>query len=451
MFEGLIDRFEKLKRKIFGYGRITQQELTEFAHDLRLTLLEADVNYLVVKDFITRVETRAQSLELRRSLNPGNLLLKVVHEELTSLLGGKPSVLVIPPGDLKVISLVGLQGTGKTTTAVKLANWFKNRKPLLVAADTKRPAAREQLAGLASKANLPVFTSVSLRDSSKGSRRDKTAEPDPVKICQQAKKQAQEDRNGLLVIDTAGRLHIDDDLVRELVAIDKAIGTDWKIIVVDGMTGQDAVTQARQFNSSVGLSGAVITKLDGDAKGGAALSIVAKTSVPIFFIGTGEKITGLEEFHPDRIASRILGMGDVQTLAEKISTLKLEPGVDQVKRMKKGDLSLEDFRQQMQQMKKLGPLSNLVAMIPGVKADDFDEKELVKVEAIINSMTRQERNRPELVDGSRKRRIAEGSGTMVQDVNQLLKQFSMARDMLKQMSRGKMPSLGKFKIQEPKK
>ncbi len=436
MFEGLIDRFEKVKRRILGYGRITRQELSTFAQDLRLTLLEADVNYLVVKDFITRVETRAQALELGRSLNPGDLLLKVVHEELTSLLGGKPSVLVIPPGDLKVISLVGLQGTGKTTTAVKLASRFKNHKPLLVAADTKRPAAREQLASLAARANLPVFS---------------TAEPDPVKICQQAKKQAQEDRNGLLIIDTAGRLHIDDDLVNELVVLHRSLNPDWKFIVIDGMTGQDAVNQAREFNDRVGLSGVIITKLDGDAKGGAALSVVAVTSVPIYFVGLGEKIDGLEEFHPDRIAGRILGMGDVKTLAEKITGLGAPPSAASVKKIRKGEISLEDFRLQMQQMKKLGPLANLAAMIPGVKAEDIDEKEMVRVEAIIDSMTKQERNQPELIDGSRKRRIAEGSGTTVQDVNQLLRQFSMACEMLKQMSRGKMPSPGKFKIQEPKK
>ncbi len=434
MFENLTDQFEKVKRKIFGWGRITERELAEFLNDLKITLLEADVHYRVVKDFIDRIEARARGLKISDSLHPADLLLKTVYEEMINLLGEKPCLLKFTRS-ISVISLIGLQGTGKTTTAVKLANHFRNQRPLLVAADTKRPAAREQLKILGSKANIPIF---------------ETEELNPVLICGQAVEKARSNNLGLVIIDTAGRLHIDDELIDELIKIRETVKPDWQIIVTDGMTGQDAVKQAQEFHSRLNLSGVIMTKLDGDSRGGAALSIVAITSLPLLFIGTGEKIEDFEEFHPDRIASRILGMGDIKTLTEKISTIGLESSPQQIKKIKKGEFNLEDFRLQLQQIKRLGPLSKLASMIPGVKADDFDENEIVRVEAIINSMTREERNHPEIIDGSRKKRIALGSGTDVSDVNQLLKQFFLAKDMMKHLSSGKMPLSGRFNITKQK-
>lgn len=321
---------------------------------------------------------------------------------------------------------MGLQGTGKTTTAVKLAVRFKPRKPLLVAADTKRPAAREQLKSLAAKASIDFFESAS---------------DDPLEICKTARAAAPGLSADLVILDTAGRLHIDQPLIQELIAIKETVKPDWTIIVVDGMTGQDAVNQVRDFHRQLGLSGAILTKLDGDARGGACLSIVTAAQVPILFIGTGERTDCLEEFHPDRIAARLLGMGDISTLVEKFTALQVKPEEKKIDKIKKGIFNLEDFRQQFQQIKKLGPLAGLASMIPGVKSDDIDEDEMVKAEAILDSMTRQERSHPEIIDGSRKRRIASGSGTTVQDVNQLLKQFFMAKEMLQQMSKGKTPSM----------
>ncbi len=431
MFDSLIDRLEKVKRKIFGYGRITPKELTEFLQDLRISLLEADVNYRVVKDFIAKIEDRAQGVQLNQAIAPADVLFKIVYEELVAMLGGTIKNLEFTHKKLNIVSLVGLQGTGKTTTAVKLAYRFKSWQPLLVAADTKRPAAREQLKSLALKANIAVFDSNEL---------------DPIKICQSARTHAIEQDIGLVIIDTAGRLHVDDELIQELTSINQTLRPEWQIIVVDGMTGQDAINQTKEFHSRIGLTGAILTKLDGDAKGGAALSIVSVASVPILFIGIGEKINALEEFHPDRIASRLLGMGDVKTLTEKIGSLDVPGEEKKIKKFQKGEFDLEDFRLQLQQIKKLGPIANLASMIPGIKTDDINEQEMIKIEAITNSMTKGERAHPEIIDGSRKKRIALGSGTSVQDVNLLLKQFFLTKEMLQKISKGKTPpviNLGK--------
>lgn len=423
MFEGLIDRFSIIRRRVLGYGRITRSELDAIVKDIRITLLEADVNYKVVKEFIETLNDRCSKLELSRSMQPGDLILKTVYEQLSVLLGQTPRALTFKQNTITVISLLGLQGVGKTTTAAKLAVKYKGRKPLLVPADVKRPAAYEQLQSLGKRAGVTVFPL-------KGNNaRD---------VVAHAMKRADADGHGLVIVDSAGRLHIDDALVQELVDIHTVIDPDYRLLVADGMSGQDAVTQAISFKGKVGLEGAILTKMDGDARGGAALSISRAANVPLFFIGTGEDLQGIEEFHPDRMAQRILGMGDMAGLVEKVRGLETE--IDEKKmraKIVKGDLNFVDFIEQMKAVRKLGPLAKIAAMIPGVKETDVDEDEIKKVEAMINSMTRQERLHPDVIDGSRKHRIAAGSGTSMQDINRLLKQFRMARNMLKQMSRGK--------------
>ncbi len=431
MFQNLTDRFQIFRRKVFGYGRITKTEIEVILRDLRLTLLEADVHYQVVKEFIECINKKAQNQNLDKRLNPGELVMKIVFEELVELLGKSPRHIALKSNGCTVICLLGLQGVGKTTTAAKIAYRFSNHKPLLVPADAKRPAAVEQLTLLGKRINIPVFP---LKDN------------DPVLTAKAAKETAEKQNYGLIIVDTAGRLHIDEELISELKEINKILNPDYRILVADGMTGQDAVNQAKAFKEKIGLDGAVLTKLDGDAKGGAALSIARISGVPLYYIGVSENIDGLEEFYPDRIAQRILGMGDVVSLVEKVKSIEKE--VDQVKLQKKivkGDLNLEDFMEQMRAVKKLGPLSKLAGMLPGVKETDVDENEFKRIEAIINSMTVKERKNPEIIDGSRRRRIASGSGTTVADVNQLLKQFFYARDLLKKMSKGKLPGRIQFK------
>ncbi|MGB9721301.1 MAG: signal recognition particle protein [bacterium] len=430
MFQNLADRFQILRRKVLGYGRITKTEIDTILRDLRVTLLEADVHYQVVKEFIENVNKKAISQNLDKRLNPGELVMKLVFEELVELLGKNPHHLSFKNTGPTIISLLGLQGVGKTTTAAKIAYRFNSKKPLLVPADAKRPAAVEQLTQLGKRNNISVF---SLRD-------------DPVLTARLAKESAEKQNYGLVIIDTAGRLHIDDELVNELIQINNTVKPDYKILVADGMTGQDAVNQAKTFKEKVGLDGVILTKLDGDARGGAALSIARVSGVPLYYIGISENIDGLEEFYPDRIAQRILGMGDVIGLVEKVKSIEKE--VDQAKLQKKvmrGDLNLEDFMEQMRAVKKLGPLSKLAGMLPGVKEADVDEKEFKKIEAIINSMTKKERQHPEIIDGSRRRRIASGSGTTVADVNQLLKQFFYARDLLKKMGKDMFHGKTRFK------
>lgn len=423
MFEGLIDRFQVIRRKILGYGRITKTEVDAILRDIRVTLLEADVHYLVVKEFVETLGKKAETLELVKSLNPGDLVLKTVYEELVELLGKTPKMLEFKTSGPTIISLIGLQGVGKTTTAGKLALRYKTKHPLLVPADAKRPAAVEQLTLLAERIGVPIFP---LEKNS------------ALETCKAALNRALEGEHGVLIIDTAGRLHIDEALVQELVEINQAVKPHYRLLVCDGMAGQDAVNQAQTFQDKVGLEGAVLTKMDGDSRGGAALSISRVARVPIYFIGTSENPDGIEIFYPDRIGQRILGMGDMTSLVEKVQSLEQTGDREKIqKKIAKGDLNLADFMEQMKTMKKMGPLSKLAAMIPGVKEADVDEKEFVRIEAIIGSMTVKERNHPDLIDGSRKRRIAQGSGTAVSDVNQLLKQFSYARDMLKKMSKGK--------------
>ncbi len=432
MFEGLTDRFQIFRRKVLGYGRITKTEIDAILRDLRITLLEADVHYQVVKEFIDNVQKKALNQNLDKRLNPGELVMKIVFEELVELLGKTPRHLTFKNTGPTIISLLGLQGVGKTTTSAKIAFRFNNKKTLLVPADAKRPAAVEQLIQLGKRNNIPVFP---LKDNN------------PILTAKLAKETAEKENYGLVIIDTAGRLHIDDELVDELIKINDTVKPDYKILVADGMTGQDAVNQAKTFKEKVGLDGVILTKLDGDARGGAALSIARVSGVPLYYIGISENIDGLEEFYPDRIAQRILGMGDVVSLVEKVKTIEKE--VDQAKLQKKiarGDLNLEDFMEQMRAVKKLGPLSKIAGMLPGVKETDINEDEFKKIEAIINSMTKKERQHPEIIDGSRRRRIAMGSGTTVADVNQLLKQFFYARDLLKKMSQGKLPGKMPFRF-----
>jgi len=425
MFEGLIERFQIIRRKALGFGRITKSELEGILREIRISLLEADVNYRVVKEFIEGVSKKCEKIELSKSLKPGDLVMKAVYEELIMILGKIPQQIQFEKDEMSVISLIGLQGTGKTTTATKLALRYKSRNPLLVPADAKRPAAAEQLSLLAKRAHIPFYP---LQENS------------ALATVKKAKEFAHNRSYGLIIIDTAGRLHIDDDLIQELVEIDHSVNTDYRLLVADGMTGQDAVNQAQVFKEKVGLEGAILTKMDGDARGGAALSIVRAANVPIFFIGTSEDLEGIEEFYPDRMAQRILGMGDVISLVEKFKGI--EEKLDQEKLRKKvikGELDLEDFLTQLKAVKKLGPLSKLAAMIPGVKESDVDEKEFKKIEAIIQSMTKTERHHPDKIDGSRRRRIAAGSGTTMTDVNRLLKQFYYTRDLLKKMGKGKLP------------
>ncbi len=432
MFESLIDRFQILKRKLLGYGRITKTELDTILREIKILLLEADVHYLVVKEFITRLQKKANSAELSKSLTPGELVLKFVYEELVSLLGNVPHPLNLKGSETTILVLYGLQGVGKTTTAAKIAFKYKKKNPLLVPADAKRPAAVEQLIQMAKRNNLPVFP---LQGN------------DPILTTKMAKEFAREEGSGILIVDTAGRLHIDDELIDELKEINRAINPDYRLLVVDGMAGQDAVNQAKGFKERVGLDGAILTKMDGDARGGAALSITYTTGVPIFFIGTGEYIDRIEEFYPDRIAQRILGMGDVAGLVEKVKTIEREVDHERFqKKIARGDLNLEDFMEQLRAVKRLGPLSKLAGMLPGIKESDVDEGEFKKVEAIINSMTKEERQHPEIIDGSRRRRIAEGSGTTVADVNRLLKEFFYARDLLKRMAKDKFPGKMPFRL-----
>ncbi len=431
MFEGLIDRFQLIRRKILGYGRITDREIMVILKDIRITLLEADVNYKVVKDFISKLNIKCTGLELAKTFNPGDIVLKTVYEELTKLLGSKPQQMEFKSSGPLIISLIGLQGVGKTTTAAKLALKYKTKNPLLVAADAKRPAAYEQLSQLGQRAKIPVCP------LHQGSTKA---------TVKKAIKQAIDQNHMFVIVDTAGRLHLDDELIEELKEINEIVKFDYHLLVADGMSGQDAVNQAKAFREKIGLDGAILTKMDGDARGGAALSITRAAQVPIFYIGTSENLGGLEQFYPERMAQRIMGMGDLASLTEKLKVV--EGGLDEKKIRAKamtGELNFDDFLAQLKAVKKLGPLSTLAAMMPGVKESDVDENELKRIEAIINSMTKKERVNPDVINGSRKRRIAAGSGTTTRDVNQLLKQFDYARDLLKKMGKGKIPKTFPFK------
>jgi signal recognition particle subunit SRP54 len=436
MFDSLTDKLSAVFKRLRGHGKLTEQNITEALKEVRLALLEADVNFKVVKDFVERIRSRAVGQEVMESLTPGQQVVKVVHEELILLMGGVNSSLNLSFKPPIPIMLVGLQGSGKTTTAGKLGKFLKDkgRKPYLVPADVRRPAAIEQLKRLGEQLGIPVFN-----PDPQGS---------PLEICKKALTLADEQNQDVLLLDTAGRLHIDEALMKELEEIKRELIPREILLVADAMTGQDAVNVAKRFNEALDIHGVILTKLDGDARGGAALSIKAVTGKPIKFIGVGEKLDALEIFHPDRMASRILGLGDVLSLIEKAQeAIDAKKARELEKKLLKDAFTLEDFREQLQQIKKMGSIEQIFSMIPGMgrlklpKDLQGSEKELVKVEAIINSMTKEERRSPEILNGSRRLRIAKGSGTTVQDVNQLLKQYLQTKKMLRQFKRSGMRGL----------
>ena len=429
-FEGLADRLQGTLQKIRGKGKVSESDVKEMMREVRLALLEADVNFKVVKDFVKRVSERAVGQEVMKSLTPGQQVIKVVQQELTDLMGGEQSKIAVAKRPPTVIMMVGLQGAGKTTTTGKLANLLRkkhNRKPLLVAADIYRPAAIDQLQTLGKQLNMPVF---SLGD-----------QVSPVEIAKQAIEKAKEEHHDYVIIDTAGRLHIDEELMDELKQVKEVTQPDEIFLVVDAMTGQDAVNVAQSFNDLLGLTGVVLTKLDGDTRGGAALSVKAVTNTPIKFVGLGEKLDALEPFHPERMASRILGMGDVLSLIEKAQASVDEDKAKELeKKFKSMSFTFDDFLEQLAQVRKMGPLDEVLGMLPGankmkgLKNVQVDDKQIGHVEAIIRSMTKAEREQPEIINSSRKKRIAKGSGRTVQEVNRLLKQFEDMKKMMKQMT-----------------
>lgn len=429
-FEGLADRLQKTMQKIRGKGKVTEADVKEMMREVRLALLYADVNLKVVKDFIKKVSERAVGQEVMKSLTPGQQVIKVVKEELTELMGGEQSKIAVSPKPPTVIMMVGLQGAGKTTTTGKLANLLRknyNRKPLLVAADIYRPAAINQLQTLGKQLTMPVF---SLGD-----------QVSPVEIAAKAIEHAKAEHHDYVLIDTAGRLHIDENLMDELKNIKEAVKPDEIFLVVDAMTGQDAVNVATSFNDQLGITGVILTKLDGDIRGGAALSIRAVTGKPIKFVGMGEKMDALEPFHPERMASRILGMGDVLSLIEKAqANVDEEKARELEKKMRSASLTLDDFLDQLSQVRNMGPLDDLIKMLPGANKIKglnnlkIDEKQIAHVEAIIRSMTKEEKEHPEIINASRRKRIAKGSGRTVPEVNRLLKQFEEMKKMMKQMN-----------------
>jgi signal recognition particle subunit SRP54 len=429
-FEGLADRLQGTIQKIRSKGKISEADVKEMMREVRLALLEADVNFKVVKQFVKKVSERAVGQEVMKSLTPGQQVIKVVQEELTELMGGEQSQISVAKRPPTVIMMVGLQGAGKTTTTGKLANLLRkkhNRKPLLAAADIYRPAAIKQLETIGKQLSLPVF---SLGD-----------QVSPVEIAKQAIEKAKEEHHDYVLIDTAGRLHIDENLMEELKEIKELSNPDEIFLVVDAMTGQDAVNVAQSFNEALGISGVVLTKLDGDTRGGAALSIRSVTNKPIKFVGMGEKMDALEPFHPERMASRILGMGDVLSLIEKAqANVDEEKAKELEQKMRTMSFTFDDFLEQLGQVRQMGPLDELLKMMPGankMKGLDklqVDDKQISHVEAIIQSMTKNEKVHPETINASRRKRIAKGSGTSIQEVNRLLKQFEDMKKMMKQMS-----------------
>ena len=433
MFENLSDKLDSVFRKLKGHGKLSENNIEEGLKEVRMALLEADVHYRVAKKFIADVKERALGREVLSSLTPGQQVIKIVNEKLTELMGSSHEDINLSGPSPAALMLVGLQGSGKTTTAGKLAVFLRNkgRKPFLVPADVYRPAAIDQLEKLGAQLDVPVFSS--------------SADMDPVDICRQAKTTAHRQGCDTLLLDTAGRLHIDEELMNELSRIKNEVKPSDILLVADAMTGQDAVNIAQSFDETLDIGGVVLTKMDGDARGGAALSIKSITGKPIKFIGVGEKLNELEPFHPDRLASSILGMGDVLTLIEKAQDAVDEKKAAELeKKLRKSEFTLEDFRDQMVQIRKMGSLGDIMKMIPGMgklkhmKNMDVDEGEFVRIEAIINSMTPRERRQHTIINGSRRRRIAKGSGTRVQDVNRLLKNYTQMLKMLKKINKGGM-------------
>lgn len=435
--EKLQDTFDKLK----GKGKLSEKDVKAALKEVKMALLEADVNYKVVKDFISKIEERAVGKEVMDSLTPGQQVIKIVNEEMQELMGGSKEDIAISPEPPTIIMMVGLQGSGKTTSAGKLARKLSKdgKNPLLVAADVYRPAAIRQLQVLGERLELPVF---SMGEDS-----------DPVDIAKGSINYASSHNCDTIILDTAGRLHIDQDMMEELESIKSEVDPDEILLVVDAMTGQDAVNVAENFDQRLDIDGIVLTKMDGDARGGAALSIKAITGKPIKFAGTGEKLADLETFHPDRMSSRILGMGDVLSLIEKAEkSIDKEKAQALEEKLRKNEFTLEDFMEQMDQVRNMGPMEDILGMIPGMggakqlKNMQVDDKQLDYIEAIISSMTPEERKDPEVINGSRRKRIAEGSGTSIQEVNRLLKQFRQTKKMMKQLNSGKMKKGGGFNL-----
>ena len=428
-FEGLSSRLQEITRKIRGKARITDSDLKEMLREVKLALLEADVNYKIVKEFISTIQEKALGQDVLKSLTPGQQVVKIVKDELVQLLGGETSKISFTPNPPTIIMLVGLQGSGKTTTAGKLANLLRKqgKKPLLVACDVYRPAAIKQLQVVGAQLNIPVFANENSKDV--------------VHIARQAMSVAMSKLNDVVILDTAGRLHIDEELMEELKNLKANVKPHEILLVVDSMTGQDAVNVAQKFSDTVGIDGIVLTKLDGDTRGGAALSVKNVTGKPIKFAATGEKLNDIEEFHPDRMAQRILGMGDILSVIEKAEeSFDLEQAEKLEKQIKKKELDLDDYLLQIRQVKKMGSFSSLLKLIPGmnqIKDLKVDDKEFEKIEAIICSMTKEEKRNTKLLNASRRQRIAKGSGTTVQDINKFMKSFEMTQKMMKQMKNNK--------------
>ncbi len=438
-FEGLSEKLQSALKKLTSKGKLSEKDVKSAMREVRLALLEADVNFTVVKDLVKKISERAVGEEIMQSLTPGQQVIKIVNEELTQLMGGTSSKVVLSPKPPTIIMMVGLQGAGKTTTSGKVGNYFKKqgKSPLLVACDIYRPAAIKQLQVVGDQLSIPVF---------------EKGQTNPVEVAKEALKYATSNGHDIVIIDTAGRLHINEELMDELKDIKANAKPHEILLVVDSMTGQDAVNVAKSFNDQLGIDGIVLTKLDGDTRGGAALSTKAVTGKPIKFVGLGEKLNDLELFHPDRMASRILGMGDVLTIIERAqANLDEKKALELEKKLKTQQFTLDDYLSQLEEMKKIGSLDEIISMIPGLNKKmgniKTDEKQLSRTEAIIKSMTPQERKTPEIINASRRKRIAKGSGTRVQDVNQVLKSYEDLKKMMKQFGNmGKAGRRGRFKL-----
>lgn len=440
-FESLSEKLQNVFKNLRGKGRLSESDVKAALKEVKLALLEADVNFKIVKQFINDIQERAVGTDVLNSLTPGQQVIKIVNEELVKLMGSEKTEIVLKsPSETSIIMMAGLQGAGKTTTAAKLAGKFKAKgyNPLLVACDIYRPAAIEQLKVNGVKQGVSVFEKAGAK---------------PLEIAKAALEEANKNHNNLIIIDTAGRLHIDEDMMQELEEIKANISIDYTILVVDAMTGQDAVNVASSFDEKLNINGVIITKLDGDTRGGAALSIKAVTGKPIFYVGMGEKLSDLEQFYPDRMASRILGMGDILSLIEKAELdIDSEKSKEMAKKIKKAEFDFNDFLDQMQQLKKMGGLSSIMSMLPGMglpaNMPEVDDKQMSRVEAIVLSMTKSERSNPDILNPSRKNRIAKGAGVDISEVNRIVKQFDQMKKMMKQFSGmsnpGKMGGLGKL-------